>query len=169
MEVAGEDTAVAEADEEVTSYGSDDDTLSWGDDGDDKSVGHGDAAAAADGKLASGVELESRSSEIVPLSAEQADAVHQVKAKIATLEATIESLRATGSVRGVQFIEGKLKKGRRKKRQRVKESPPVADACLRLRRAKEPSAAMQKRLTAQQQEKKREAEEANENHSAGLG
>ena len=59
MEVEGEDTPEAEADEEAPSCSSDDD------DGDDKPVGPVDAAVAGNGKLTSGVELESTSIEIV--------------------------------------------------------------------------------------------------------
>ena len=106
---------------------------------------------------AENAELESEGMEIVPLSASQADTVHQVKATIASLEATIESLRAIGSVRGVQCIEAELRKERRKERQLVTESPAVADAFLRLRRAEEQDTLMKKRLAAQHNERKREA------------
>ena len=106
---------------------------------------------------AENAELESEGMEIVPLSASQADTVHQVKATIASLEATIESLRAIGSVRGVQCIETELRKERRKERQLVTESPAVADAFLRLRRAEEQGTLMKKRLAAQHNERKREA------------
>ena len=68
--------------------------------------------------------------EIVPLSAAQADALHQLQATIGALEATIESLRSIGSVRGVQSIEAELSKERRKERQLLAESPAVAEAFL---------------------------------------
>jgi hypothetical protein len=67
----------------------------------------------------------------VPQSrAMQADEVHQVKSMQDALEATIECLRAIGSVRGVQCIEVELIKDKRKDRQLVKESPAVADNYL---------------------------------------
>ena len=47
------------------------------------------------------------------LSESQADAVHQVQATIASLEVTIESLRAIGPLRGVACIEAELQKERR--------------------------------------------------------
>ena len=154
------DTAVAEGDQEAPHSSSDDS------DGDDKPIGHVDAAVAADGEKTFGVagaektELDSKGMEIVPLSAPQADAVHQVKSTIAALEATIESLRDIGSVRGVQSIEAELKKERRKERQLVKESPAVADAFLRLRRAEAQDTLMKKHLAQQHNERKREAAKA---------
>ena len=78
MEVEGEDTPEAEADKESPSCSSKDD------DGDDRPVLPVDATVAGDGKLTSGVELESASIEIVPLHAEQADTLHQVKETIAS-------------------------------------------------------------------------------------
>ena len=83
-----------------------------------------------------------------------------MKATIAALELTIESLRGIGSVRGVQSIEEELKKERRKERELLQESPAVADAFLRLRRAEEQGALMQKRLAANQKDRKREAAKA---------
>ena len=73
---------------------------------------------------------------------------------MATLEATIEGLRAIGQVRGVQFIEAELGKEKRKARAFVKESPAVADAFLRLRRAEVQERLMDKRVTDQRNERK---------------
>ena len=160
LDDGGNDTAVAEGDQEAPDSSSDES------DGDDEPVRHVDAAVADDGEKTFGVagaenaELESKDMEIVPLSAPQADAVHQVKTTIAVLEATIESLQAIGSVRGVQSIETELHKERRKERQLVQESPVVADAFLRLRRAEAQDALMKKRLAAQHKEKQREAAKA---------
>ena len=162
MDIGDDDTAVAEGVQETLSSSSDDD------DGDDMPVGHVDAAVAGDGENTSVDELESTSMEIVPLSASQADAVHQVKATIAALESTIESLRAIGSVRSVQCIEMELKKERRKERQLTTESPAVAEGFLRLRRAEEQGVVMQKRLAAQQRDRKREAAKANSERDAAV-
>ena len=93
----GDDTAVAEGDQEAPDSSSDDR------DGDDKPVGHVDAAVAGDGEKTYGdkgvenAEHESKGMEIVPLSASQGDAVHLAKIKIAALEATLEGVRAIGS------------------------------------------------------------------------
>ena len=72
MEVEGEDTPEAEADKESPSCSSKDD------DGDHR------PHLLDDGRLTTGVELESPSIEIVPLHAEQADTLHQVKETIAS-------------------------------------------------------------------------------------
>ena len=156
----GDDTAVAEGDQEATDSSSDDG------DGHDEPAGHVNAAVAGTDEETSAVEgaeiaeLESKGVEIVPLSASQADKVHQVKATIASLEATIESLRAIGSVRGVQCIEAELQKERRKQRVLVKESPVVADAFLRLRKAEDQEALVKARLAAEHNKRKREASKA---------
>ena len=83
-----------------------------------------------------------------------------MKTTIASLEATIESLRAAGVVRGVQCIELEIRKERRKERQLVRESPAVADAFLRLRRAEHQDDLMRRRTAAQQKERKRDADKA---------
>ena len=160
MEVEEKDTEEAEVDEEAPSCSSEDD------DGDDRPALPVDAAAAGDGDVASAGDLESTSVEIVPLSAEQSNTVHQVQATIASLEATIETLRGIGQVRAVQCIEAELKKERRRERQLVTQSPAVADAFARLRRAEKESVDMQKRLAQQQQERKRAAAEADADSDA---
>jgi hypothetical protein len=98
--------------------------------------------------------------EIVPLSAEQADAVQKSQITMAALEETIDGLKAIGSVRAVQCIEQELQKERRKQRTLLKESPAVADAFLRLRRAEEQDVLMTRRHVADQKERKRQAEQA---------
>ena len=147
MEVEEKDTEEAVADEAAPSCSSEDD------DGDDRPALPVDAAAAGDGDVASAGDLESTSVEI------QADTVHQVQATIASLEATIESIRGIGSVRAVQCREAELKKERRRERQLVTQSPTVADALARLRRAEKESADMQKRLAAQQQQERKRTQQ----------
>ena len=51
------------------------------------------------------MDIESAGMEVVPLSTEHADAVHQLQATIAGLQATIEILRALDHLRGVQRME----------------------------------------------------------------
>ena len=77
------------------------------------------AVAGGGAEVVEAAKLEDSS---MDLSAAQADAVHKVKATVAALEATIEGLRAIGSVRGVQCIEAELAKERMRERQLVKES-----------------------------------------------
>ena len=150
-----DDTAVAEADEEAAEASSDNDE--W----DDEPAEHVLAAVAGEGVEGAEIaELEGSRMESAPLSAGQADAVHNVKATMGALEATLEGLRASGSVRGVQFIESELAKQRRKVRQLVKESPAVADAFLRLRRAEDQDRVIQARIADQHDERKREAAKA---------
>ena len=125
-------------------------------DDDDNQVGQGDAAVAGD----DGGDVQSKPMEIAPLSASQADSVHQSQITMAALEATIDSLKAIGSVRGVQCIEQELQKERRKRRALLQVSPAVADAFLRLRRAEEQDVLMKRRHVEQQSERKRQAEQA---------
>ena len=116
------------------------------------------AAVAGEGaEVAEAAKMEDSS---MDLSAGQADAVHNVKATVAALEATIEGLRAIGSVRGVLCIEAELAKERRRERELVKESPAVADAFLLLRRAEDQERIMNQRIAEQQRARKREAAEA---------
>ena len=79
---------------------------------------------------------------------------------MAALEATLESLRAIGAVRGVQCIEAELTKERRKARLLANDSPAVADASLRLRRAENQEITMNMRFADQQRERKRDAAKA---------
>jgi len=125
-------------------------------DDDDNQVGQGDAAVAGD----DGGDVQSKPMEIAPLSASQADSVQNSQSTMAALEATIDSLKAIGSVRGVQCIEQELQKERRKRRALLQESPAVADAFLRLRRAEEQDGLMKRRHVAEQNDRKRQAEQA---------
>lgn len=145
------------------------------DDGDDdtavaEGVEGSPSSSSDDGENTSGFELESTGMEIMPheganmeiepLSASQADAVHHAQATMASLEIAIEGLRAIGNLRGVQAIESELSKERRRQRELVKESPAVADAFVRLRKAEDQEALMQKRAAAEQKDRKRAAENA---------
>jgi len=90
----------------------------------------------------------------VILSASQADELLQVRTTIAALESTLESLRMTGAVRGVQCIEAEIHRERKRERGLVCESPAVAEAFLRFRRA-EASEFQQKQLLAAQMNRRR--------------
>lgn len=153
----GDDTAVAEGDHDApdsSSDGSGDDDAAVA--GDGEPAGHVDAAVAGDDEQTSGVE----DMEIVPLSASQADAVHEVRITIAALESASATLQAIGSVRGVQVLMAEVQKEKRKERRLVTESPAVADAFFRLRRAEENDNIMKKSLNAKQNDRKREAAKA---------
>ena len=147
---AGDDgTADAEGDQEAT------DSSSNEGDGDD------DGTADAEGdQEATDSAVAGESAEPDLLSAEEADAVHNVKATMAALEATLEGLRAIGSLKGVQSIETELGKQRRNARRLIQEKPAVADAFLRLRRAEDQERLMNMRIADQHRERKREAAKA---------
>ncbi len=102
-------------------------------------------------------EGSSRSEQNAVLSASQADALHQVRTTIAALESTLDTLRMTGVVRGVQFIEADLHKERRRERDLVRESPAVAETFLRLRRAEVEEFQGKKLLVAQMNQRKQDA------------
>ena len=82
--------------------------------------------------------------------------MHQSQITIAVLEANLDSLRASGSLRAAQCIEFELQKEMRKRRQLVKESPAVAETFLRLRAAQEQEALIEKRRAAQLKDRKRQ-------------
>ena len=148
-----DDAAVADLDDSI----SEPDEHALADDAavaDDAKVVHDVDTAVADGHEGEGMAI------IPSLSASQADEVQRVEMTIAGLESTIESLRAIGSVSGVQSIELELKKERRRKRQLVKESPAVAEAFLQRRRAEEQNTLARKRLAAQMNEQSRKAAKA---------
>ena len=153
---AGEDdAAVAEEDQEASDSSSDEG------DGDDDPAEHVPAAVAGEGvKGVESAEPACSRMESAPISAEEADAVHNVKATMAALEATLEGLRAIGSVRGVQCIETELGKQRRRARELIQESPAVADAFQQLRRAEDQERLMRIRMADQHRERKREAAKA---------
>ena len=153
-----EDDEASEEEDAETPNGSSDESSDEGDAavaGDDRSV----AAVAGDH---GGDHNDDRQSTLVevPLSASQADAVHQVEITIAALQGTLDSLKAIGSVRAAQCVEQELQKERRKQRALVKESPAVAESFLRLRRAEEQDTLMKRRQAAELKDKKRQAEQA---------
>jgi hypothetical protein len=141
-----------EGDQEAVSSSSD------SDEGDGTPADHAPAAVAGEGvEGAQSAEPEDSRAESEPLSTSQADAVHQVKTTVAALESHIEGLRAIGSVRGVQCIEQELAKERRKMRNLARDSPAVADAFSRLRRAECQERLMAQRIDAERSSRKREA------------
>ena len=128
------------------------------DDGFDEQAEHGAAVA---GECVEGrAELDGSLMQSTPLSACDADAVHNVKATMATLQAAIEAQRGIGSVRGVQSIEAEFAKEKRNLRLLVNDSPAVADGFLRLRRAEEQEKLMSTRIAEQHRERKRDAAKA---------
>ena len=150
-----DDTAVAEGDQEALEFSESEDEV------DDEPAEHVPTAVAGEGvEGAESTELECLRMKSAPISAEEADAVHTVKATIAGLEAHLEGLRAIGSTRGVQCIETELGKQKRRARLLAKESPAVADAFLRLRRAEDQEALMKQRIADQHRDRKRDAAKA---------
>ena len=117
-------------------------------------------AVAGDSTEAPVDEIESTSTEILPLSDKQAEAVQQMRSSISGLESTLEVLRAMGSLRSVQVLECELAKERRRLRALTKEVPAVAETFFRFRTAEEQDALAQKRLFELRKEKKREAAKA---------
>ncbi len=93
-----------------------------------------------------------------------------IKAKLtmSALEATLEGLRAIGSVRGVHSIEIELSKERRRVRELIKGSPAVAECFLRLRRADDEARFNAQRLAAEQNKRKREAAHAIQTRDAAV-
>ena len=118
----------------------------------------GTALAAAAGEGAEGAEGPSKA--LVQLSASQADTVHAMKSTMASLESVIEHLRGSGQVRAVQQMEAQLKREKRRVRAFIQESPAVAEAFSRLRRAEEDERAMANRIIQQRRERIRDAEKA---------
>lgn len=94
------------------------------------------------------------------ISADDADAIHKVKATISALEGQLEGLRAIGSVRMVQHVQTELDKQHRRARELIKISPAVADSFLRLRRAEDEERLTQQRIAMQHKKRKREASNA---------
>ena len=107
--VAEDDTAVAESDQEAAEPSSDED------DGDEEPSEHVLAAGTGEGvEGAEIVDFEGSRMEVAPLSADEADALHIARATMAALEASIDTLRSIGAVRGVQCIELELNTEKRK-------------------------------------------------------
>ena len=145
------ETAVADADQVATDSSTDEEDEPSAPV--DALIPHGGAEAAEDSAL---------------VSAEQADEVHKMKSTIATLEATIESLRAIGQVRAVQNIQAELDKQRRKLRKLSQESPAVAESFARLRRAEEQETLRMKRLADQYRQTKQSVAKALEEKKAAV-
>ena len=157
----GSDAAVADGGDE-TSEASDDGEVN-------DAAEHALAAVAGEGAADAGsAEAEGSHVELETLSAEQADQTHRTEATITSLIATIEGLRAIGSVRGVQCIEVELAKKRRKLQTLVQESPVVADSFLRLRRAEDEDIRMKDRAGTQQLERKRDAAKVQADRDAAV-
>ncbi len=79
---------------------------------------------------------------------------------MAALREHIDGLRAIGHVRGVQCIEAELSKEKRKERALIKDSPAVADAFSRIRRAEDQDMLMNMHAADEQKDRKRQAVKA---------
>ena len=106
--------------------------------------------------------------EEVSLSAEQAEAVHQVSCTIAALQATVDNLRTIGSLRGAQCIEAELQKEKRRQRLLIQESPDIAEAFLQRRGDEEQRALKQRRLLDDQNEREKRAAKAIADRNAAV-
>ena len=117
--------------------------------------------AAVGGNKTAGVEANANvNAEQVCLSVEQAEAVHQVTCTISALQATVDQLRAIGSLRGAQCIEAEMKKEQRRVRWLTNESPDIAEAFLQRRKAEEERAHKQRRLLDDQKDREMQAAKA---------
>ena len=94
-----------------------------------------DEPSADDVAAVAGDDVPSVDIVAIECSPGQADAAHRAHSTIAALHETIDVLRTIGSVEGVQSIQHVLAKERRKARNLASDSPAVADAFLRLRKA----------------------------------
>ena len=149
-----EESAVAAGDGGAPSESSDDSVESDNDepvgltavavDANDEPVGI--TAVAGDSTEAPVDEIGSTSTEILPLSDKQAEAVQQMRSSISELESAREALRAMGSLRSVQVLEMELAKERRRLRALSKEVPAVAETFFRFRAAEEQDALAQQRF-----------------------
>jgi hypothetical protein len=147
-----DDTAVAEGGDDAISASSEEN------DEDDEPAEHVMAAVAGEGvEGAESAGLEGSIMEQAPLSADVADEVHKVKDTIACLEGHLAGLRAMGLVKCTQNVETELNKAKRRLRELVRESPAVADAFLRLRRAHDQDSLVDARMAALQKDRKRAA------------
>ena len=102
-------------------------------------------------------ERASNDMEIVPVTASQADEMLRSQASIGGLQAHIDGLRSMGQLRSVQLIETELKKERRRQKAFAQESPAVADAFFRLRRAEDAETLAKQRAIADENKRKRDA------------
>ena len=112
--------------------------------------------------------LEDAPMELATLSAEQAEVTHKIEATIAGLHGAISGLQAIGHVRGAHLIECELGKEMRKLRYTVKESPAVADAFSRLRRAEDEGRRKRDRVAAEHAAMQRDATKAIADKSAAV-
>jgi len=113
----------------------------------------GDAGAEA-------ADVETIDAVILPLSAPQAEQVHDTMTTISAIEATIDELKSVGLVRGVQAMESQLSKEKRRMRAAITEDPAVADTFLRMRTAELVQDLERKKALAQLNNRKREATKA---------
>ena len=104
-----------------------------------------------------GAEASISSGQVANLSAEQADKMHMIRTTIAALQTTIDTLKMTGVLRGVQCIEAELRKEQRRERDLVRESPAVAETFLRLRRAEAQEFQEKKLFVAQMKQRTQDA------------
>ena len=153
----------AERDQEAMDLSSDENI------GDDEAAVHVQAAVADEVVGGAGIaEPECSIMESAPLNVDQAEAIHKVQATIVALEGQLDGMRVIGQVRGVQIIQTELSKQKRKVRELVKESPAVADAFQRLRRAEEEGRVVNKRIVDQDGRRKLEAQKAIADRAAAV-
>jgi hypothetical protein len=150
-----DDTEAAAVAEGVTQ---DPDSDSDEDNEDDAPADHGLAAVAGEGaEGAASAEPDDSRMVSAPVNEQEADLLHTVRATIAGLEATSEHLRSMGAVSSVQKIEFELANERRKARRLCSESPAVAVAFSRLRRAEEQERLKNDRIADEHKQRTREA------------
>ena len=132
---------------------------------DDNIPAHDSTAVAGDENS----EHASNDMEIVRVTASQADEMLRSQASISGLQAHVDGLRAMGHLRGVQLMEAELKKERRRANLFRQESPAVADAFFRLRRAEDAETLEKQRALADQNKRKRDAAAAIADRDAAKG
>ena len=104
------------------------------DDGDDATASSdGDDATAVAAVSATDAADDKTCVEFVALSKQQADAVHQNKVQIATLQEAIEAIKLTGQLRVALQVEQHIVKLKRRQRLICSETPVVAEAFKRQR------------------------------------
>jgi len=104
------------------------------DDGDDATASSdGDDATAVAAVSATDAADDKTCVEFVALSKQQADAVHQNKVQIATLQEAIEAIKLTGQLRVALQVEQHIAKLKRRQRLICSETPVLAEAFKRQR------------------------------------
>ena len=88
----------------------------------------------------------------------EAEEVHQLEAIVSALEGTLESLRAVGQARGIQCIEAKLARVKRRRRENSKESPAVSEAFLQRRKFEKLETLRRKQRIAEEKQRERASE-----------